>query len=428
MDISEITLPYGNEERCLGVPSSQLAWVLSPRDVPGLPDVSAAVRDALRNPIGSPPLSELAARQGDDVVILVDDNTRVTPQQVLLPPLLDELNQAGVPDRQIHILIALGTHRSMTEREMHEQYGDEVMARVQVENLDKHNPDAFLDMGSTASGIPVQVARRYAEATLRLAVGNIIPHLYAGWGGGAKIVQPGVCSAMTTAHTHLMAGSQSLENLGRLDNPIRQEIDDIGQRTGLTFILNTVLNRHGQVIALVAGDPIAAHREGVEIAKGVYGVQVPELVDIVVVSSHPADRDFWQGIKGLPTGELTVKPGGQVILLNPAPEGVAPDHPLVVELGVTPVEEVLAEIEQNAIEDKVGAATYLAIDVLRNYAEVTVVSDPVGTDDFCALGLNWRSDGQVALNEALARSGPDARVGFITHGADLLPLLDGGTA
>jgi nickel-dependent lactate racemase len=424
MDMSEITLPYGEEERCVRVPSSQLAWVLSPRDVPGLPDASTVVRDALRHPIDSPSVTELAASLGDDVVILVDDNTRTTPQQVLLPPLLDELNRAGVPDRQIHLLIALGTHRSMTDREKRERYGDEVMARVQVENLDKHNPDAFLDMGRTASGIPVQVARRYAEATLRLAVGNIIPHLYAGWGGGAKMVQPGVCSALTTAHTHLMAGPRSLENLGRLDNPIRQEIDDIGQRTGLTFILNTVLNHHGQVVALVAGDPIAAHRQGVEIAQGVYGVQVPELVDIAVVSSHPADRDFWQGIKGLPTGELTVKPGGEVILLNPAPEGVAPDHPTVVELGVTPVEEVLAELEQNAIEDKVGAATYLAIDVLRSYVEVTVVSHPIGADDFRALGLNWRGDGQAALDEALARSGQDARVGFITHGADLLPLLD----
>jgi nickel-dependent lactate racemase len=193
----------------------------------------------------------------------------------------------------------------------------------------------------------------------------------------------------------------------------------------LSFILNTVLNQDGQVVALVAGDPIAAHRRGVEIARGVYGVQVPELVDIAVASSHPADRDFWQGIKGLPTAELTVKPGGEVILLNPAPEGVAPDHPLVVELGVTSVEEVLAELEQNAIEDKVGAATYLALDVLRSYAEVTVVSHPVGADDFRALGLNWRGDGQAALDEALARSGHDARVGFITHGADLLPLLDG---
>jgi nickel-dependent lactate racemase len=359
-------------------------------------------------------------------VILVDDNTRATPQSVLLPPLLDEFNRAGVPDGQITLLIALGTHRPMTDGEKRERYGNEVMERVRVENLDNHNPQAFLDMGRTASGIPLQVARRYAEASLRVAVGNIVPHLFAGWGGGAKMVQPGVCSSLTTAHTHLMAGPHALENLGWVDNPTRQEMEEIGQRTGLAFILNTVLNQHGQVIALVGGDPIAAHRRGVEIAREVYGVRVPQLADIVVASSHPADRDFWQGIKGLTTAALTVKRGGRVILLNPAPEGVAPDHPALVELGVTPTEEVLAGLEQGTIGDKVGAATYLALDVMRTHAQVTMVSDPIAADDFRALGLSWRGDGQAALDEALARCGPGAPVGFITHGAELLPILEEG--
>jgi nickel-dependent lactate racemase len=418
----QISLPYGHSTLTVNVPEEQLAWVLSPNEVSALEDVDGAARRALRHPLGCAPLAEMVRGKAEDVVVLVDDGTRPTPQHLLLPAVLDELNAAGVPDEQITLLIALGTHRPLTEDEMRARYGASVVERVRVENLDNHNPDAFVDFETTASGIPIQVAKRYAEASFVMAVGNIVPHMYCGWAGGCKIVQPGVCSPITTAETHLLAAPLVRTILGDIDNPVRREIDEIGQRTGLAFILNTVLNRSGEVAHLVAGQPVIAHRHGVKLARAVYGVRYDEAVDVVFASSHPADRDFWQGVKALNGAGLTVKEGGTVVLLNPAPEGVAPDHPAMVDMGTTSIPDIVAGIRRGEVEDKVAASTYQAMAATREHARVVIVSDPCATSDLEQMGLNWCAQAQQALDEALAAAGPDARLGIITHAADLLPI------
>lgn len=419
----DIRLPYGHEERVAHVPDDRLAWVISPADVPALPDVAAAVHDAVRSPTGCPALVDLVKQCGRDVVILADDNTRPTPQHALLPPLLDELNAAGAPDVSITVLIALGTHRQMTRAEIRAHYGPAVVDRVRVENLDNGNAAAFVDVGKTASGIPVQVARRYMDAGLKIAVGNIIPHMYAGWSAGAKAVQPGVCSHMTTCRTHVMAGPKVYEILGDLDNPVRQEIDEIGAKTGLAFILNCVLNRNHEVVYVVAGHPIAAHRAGVNVSRRVYGVSVPEAVDIVIAGSSPADRDLWQGFKPLNAAGMTVRMGGEVILLIPAPEGLSPDHPAIMDFGLTPNADVLAGVARGEVKDEVAAATYMAMNVTRTRARVTLVSGGISPADARRLGLGLERDLDTAIARALARAKPEARIGVITHAADVLPLL-----
>jgi nickel-dependent lactate racemase len=424
--LRETKLPYGHDERVVRIRQDRVAWVLSPKDTAAVPDVAATVRAALRSPIGSPRLSELVRMHGKHVVVLADDNTRMTPQRLLLPPLLDELNAAGVADDQITVLIALGTHRKMTHAECRAHFGDAVVDRVWVENLDNDNPKAFVDVGETATGIPVQVARRYVDAQIKIAVGNIIPHMYAGWSGGAKTVQPGVCSHLTTCRTHVMAGPRVYEILGDLDNPVRQEIDDIGLRTGLTFIVNTVLNRRHEVVRVVAGHPIAAHREGVKTSRKVYGVDVPSQVDVVVASSSPADRDLWQGFKPLNAAGMTVRAGGEVILLIPAPEGLAPDHASIMDFGVMPNAEVLARVARGEIADEVAAATYMAMNVTRSRARITLVTDGIKSEDAARLSLGLERDLDAAIKAAVERAGASARVGIITHAADLLPVVQRG--
>ncbi len=423
--LRHITIPYGHDKRVAHVLEDRLAWVVSPADLPTVPDVTATVRQALHQPIGCPPLPQLINQRGGTVVILVDDNTRPTPQHLLLPPLIDELNAAGIPDADITVLIALGTHRPMTSAECRAHYGDAVVDRVRVENLDNANPAAFVDVGQTKSGIPVQVARRYMDAHVKIAVGNIIPHMYAGWSGGAKLVQPGVCSHLTTCRTHVMAGPKVYEILGDLDNPVRQEIDEIGQKTGLTFILNTVLNRHHEVVRIVAGHPIAAHREGVKTSRQVYGVEVPSRADIVIAGSKPADRDLWQGFKPLNAAGMAVRTGGEVILVIPAPEGLSPDHPAIMDFGRTPNEEVLAQVARGEVHDEVAAATYMAMNVTRQRARITLVSDGIDPEHARRLDLGLERDLDAAISTAFKRAGSGATIGVMTQAADLWPIVKG---
>ncbi len=414
-----LLLPYGHTTKTLCVSEENLAWVASPKDTPPVANLTAAVRAAIRAPIGSPPLRELVARHGTRTVVLVDDGTRSTPQKDILPILLGELNAAGVPDRDITALIALGTHRAMSEHERIARYGAEVCARVRVENLSQ-DPADFVDLGVTPLGIPIFVSRKYIESDISIAVGNIIPHMYAGWAGGAKMVQPGMTSALTTAKTHLMAGPRVYEILGAVDNPVRREMEEIAIKSGLKFIVNVVLNRDAQVVAVVAGNVVQAHRAGVEIARPIYTLELSERPDIIVASSHPADRDLWQGFKPINGCGMLVRDGGTLILLIPAPEGIAPDHPQLVALGTTPGDKVIPLVERGEITDGVAAATYLAYDQTRQRANIVLVTDGIADDAARQIGATATNDLQVALTNALGRHGAHARIGVVTHGADIV--------
>jgi nickel-dependent lactate racemase len=382
----KITLPYGHESRTIEVPEKNLAWVEGPKQTPPVSDLTKAVRAALRNPIGSPSLADMVARHGKRTVILIDDGTRNTPQDAILPILLDELAAAGVADGDITIMVALGTHRRMKEEELRRRVGSKVFERVQVINL-PNAPEDFVDLGATPLGIPIHVSRRFLDSDMSIAVGNIIPHMYAGWAGGAKMVQPGVTSAVTTGRTHLIAGPRVYDILGEIDNPIRKEMEAIAVRAGLKFILNVVLNAQGEVVAVVAGDVIKAHRAGVEIARPIYTITPSEKPDIVIAGSHPADRDLWQGFKPVNNCGMLVKDGGTLILLIPAPEGIAPDHPQLIAFGTIPGDEVLKLSEGGKVSDEVAAATYMAFDRTRRRVKVVPVSDGISDAEAKKIGI-----------------------------------------
>jgi nickel-dependent lactate racemase len=403
----------------LSIPEQNLAWVVGPKYVPPVANLEEAVQKALAGPIGLPDLRELVARHGTKTLILVDDGTRNTPQKIILPVLLAELNAAGVPDEQITVMIALGTHRPMDKAECIERYGQEVVDRVAVVNLPQ-GPDDFEDLGRTPSGVPIHVSRRYLESELSIAVGNIIPHMYAGWAGGAKMVQPGVTDHVTTSETHLMAGPRVYEILGQVDNVVRREMEEIALRTGLTCILNVVLNSEGEIVAVVAGHPVDAHRAGVEIARPIYTVDIEERPDIVIAGAHPADRDLWQGFKPVNACGMLAKDDGTLIMITPAPEGIAPDHPQMLDLGTKSQEEVMGLLKANKIADGVAAATYLALVQTRRRVQIIVVTNGFTDAEARKIGLKATPVFEEALAMALGRHGDKARIGVVTKGADIM--------
>ena len=412
------TFPYGRSQRTVRLPGENLCWVAGPRDVPAVPDVKETVLAALRAPAGSPGLAELVRRHGRKTVILVDDGTRSTPQKVVLPVLLDELNRSGVPDEQITIIVGLGTHRPMSHEERLERFGEEVLRRVKVENL-AQGPDDFVDLGVTGLGVPVQVSRKLLESEMSIAVGTIIPHMYAGWSGGAKMVQPGASSPLTTARTHLMAGPQVYQILGQAENPVRREMEAVASLAGLKFILNFILNPAGEVAAAVAGDVVLAHRAGVKLAAPIYSVEVPHRADIVVASAHPADRDLWQGYKPVNNCGMLVRDGGTLILFIAAPEGISPDHPQMLDLGPLTGEEVMQMVQDGRVRDEVAAATHIAYDQTRRRIRIVLVTDGISPQDGARIGLTAVPDYRPALAEALRHYGPQAQIGVVFHGADI---------
>ena len=175
--------------------------------------------------------------------------------------------------------------------------------------------------------IPVRVNRTAMDADLLIGLGNIIPHCGAGFSGGAKIVQPGVCGFATTAATHVTATLLPEIPLGEVDTPCRRGMEQVARTVGLEFIVDVVQDPHHRVVEIVAGDLWRAHRPGVEVSRRAWGVRVPAPADIVVVSSYPADIDWWQGEKGLIAASVAVRTAASSSSCTPCPEGLEHNHP-----------------------------------------------------------------------------------------------------
>jgi len=420
----QVTLPYGKEKIVTPeIPDKNIYFLIDRGEVPALKNPGEDIGRELRNPIGSPPLSEMV-KPKDRVVILGDDMTRPTPQDIIIPVLLNELNAAGVQDENIEVIIALGTHRYMSEREIRGKYGDEVMERVPVINHDYKDLKNLVDMGKTESGIPISVNKKVYDADFVIGVGNIVPHCYAGWGGGGKIIQPGISGEETTAMTHIMAGKVRPVSklIGRLDHKVKGEIDSVALKAGLNLIVNTVLNQEDKIAHVVVGDPVKAFREGVKAAEKIYCPAVPGQADIVIVSSYPADIDFWQAAKPLDYASVAVKKGGTIILVTPCPDKISPMHPIFRERATLGYDENLRAIESRELEDLVAGGALLLHAQMLERAEVICYSDGLTEDDKAALGFQHASTMNEAVEMAFKSQGRDAKVGVLKCG-EILPMI-----
>jgi nickel-dependent lactate racemase len=420
-----ISLPYGDGALELELPVQNVIAVASPRDVCAQADCSTLVSEALRHPIESAPLSTLV-EEGQRLLILVDDNTRPTPVAELLPALFAEL-EVERKRLEVTILIALGTHRAMTPDEIVAKVGADIAAQYPIVNHDWTSPD-LVDLGTTPSGTPIRANRLIVDTDVCIGIGNIVPHNIAGWSGGGKIVQPGICGGDTTNATHLLAARCPSSNLGKVLNPVRSEIEAVAKRTKMRHVVNTILDRHGTLVHVVAGETQATYLHGVELARGIWEIPIPRLADIVLVSSHPADIDFWQANKGLYAAERIVKRGGDIILVTPCPEGISSQREHVEAIAALhglPSRELYHAAVRTGIRDYAALALSDTCARCTELAWVTVVSDGLTKEHVEILSLESAASAEAALANALRRQGPDASIVVLTHGGESLPVITG---
>lgn len=422
MKIRRVTLPYGRGSVEIRIPERHLIGVYSPSDTAAVRDAGAEVRRALAAPIGALPLR--AQVQGKkNVVLIADDNTRLTPTDLLIPILLNECNAAGVTDSAVTVMIALGTHRFMTADEINAKFGAETVRRVPIVNHPYKDPAALVDLGTTKNGGRIRINRTVVEADFKIGIGSIVPHHIPGYAGGAKIIQPGVSGEETTAYTHLLSVRAPRSYLGLLENPVREELDAMARKVGMHTILNTVLNRHGQVVQAFFGDVGEAFRAGVARSREVYDVPIPEEADIVLSSSHPCDLDFWQAHKTLYPSDLAVKAGGIVIVATPCREGVSQMHGNLLEMTPCSSRRLWEMVAAKELTDEVGAALAIAWAQVREREEVWIVSDGIRPEEAARLGFRPFASVQEALDAALAQKGAAARVTVLTHAPEMLPRI-----
>lgn len=322
-----VNVAFGRSGLTLDLPDGYQCRVLEARSAVPLADAPAAIERALDAPVACLPLVKLA-RGKRSAAISVCDITRPAPNRQVLPPVLARLEAAGIPREGITILIATGLHRPASDVEILEICGEEVATRYGVLNHHARELSEHCDLGRTAAGTPVYIDQRFVSADLHITLGFIEPHLMLGFSGGRKLIAPGLAAQETIKVLHsprFMRDPRAVE--GSIEaNPLHQELLEIARLARHDFLVDVALGRgtpRRPIAAVFAGEPVAAHRQGVEFVARVMLETLDQPVDAVITTAagYPLDLTFYQAVKGITAASHIVKPGGKILLLAACEEG-----------------------------------------------------------------------------------------------------------
>jgi len=417
----DVWLPYGKTDVCVRVPARNLLGTIEPKERQGAVDAKAEVERALKEPIGSKRLSEIAKPESK-VAIVVDDATRKVPSEVLLLPVLAELNAAGVKDENVTVIFGCGTHRAVKPEEAAELLGAEALKRVKAISHDCRAAD-LVHVGTTKThGNKVYVNRVFAEADVKVLLGDVGFHYYAGYGGGRKSVLPAVSGEETIKHNHAMLLHANARTGILEDNPVHRDMTEAARLAKVDFIVNVVENKKGEIVKAFAGDLEQAFMEAVKLVDEMYRITVDRRADILVVSAggHPADMNLYQAYKALDNALDAVKRGGVIILVAECPEGHGNQvfYDWMTRLG--DLKNVEREVKRNFVMG--GHKAYYLLKALQNHQIILVSSLP----DYYATSI-FKLKTARAVNDALAEAlkivGSASRVWAMPQGSYTLPIF-----
>ena len=417
----DVWLPYGKSDVCVRIPARNLLGSIEPKQVSAATDANAEIERALTEPIGSKRLNEIAQPKGK-IAIVVDDFTRSTPSHIMLPPVLAELNNAGVEDENITIIFGSGTHRAVKPEEAERILGLEVTDRVKTISHDCNARD-LVPVGKTRHGTNVLVNPVFAEADVKVLVGDVNLHYYAGYGGGRKSVMPAISCKDTISHNHAMLLDANARTGVLENNPVHEDMTEAARLAKVDFILNVVTNSKGEIVKAFAGDLEQAFLEATKLVDEMYRVPVDRRADIVVASpgGYPADIDLYQAYKALDNALEVVKRGGTIILVAECPEGHGNQvfYDWMTRLGE--LKKVEREIRRHF--ELGGHKAYYLLKAMKNHKIVLVSSLP---DYYANSVFKLKTARAVndALRETLKTAGSQAKIWVIPQGNYTLPLLE----
>ena len=410
--MTTVDLKYGKGHFEVNVPDENLAGIILPKELTGVKDEQAEIRRALESPIGSPKLRE-KVKAGMKVVVIISDATRPCPSYKFLPILLDEINAGGVPDKDITVVIALGSHRNSTSEEQKALMGP---AYGRVRNVDHDRHDCKY-IGTSSFGHRIEIFREVVDADFIVCTGNTEYHYFAGYSGGVKAVLPGCASHDTIEVNHAMMVSPKAET-GRLDGPIRQEIDEVPGMLKIGFLLDVVLNSKKEIVAAVAGDVMKAHREGVKYVDSMYSVNVQK-ADIVITSAggYPKDINMYQAQKAMDNCKHAVRNGGTMILVARCQECLGND---VFACWVDEATTIEAQARRMDEHFELGGHKASVIAKTAMKCEIDLISE-IPEETVRKMFVIPAKSPQEALEDALKKHGPGAKVLVSPFGGMVLP-------
>jgi nickel-dependent lactate racemase len=410
-------LPYGKVEREVALPERGYVGTFLPSKTVGAGTEGELILSALENPIGTPRLGELVQKD-QRIVIITSDMTRPCPNHKLLPPVLKELEEAGVNLKQVTVVIALGLHRPMSEEELRQSVGAEVYETVRVIN---HDVEDVVHVGTTARGTRVDVFREVVEADFRLCMANVEFHYFAGYSGGAKSMVPGTASVRTVTdnHSHMVEDAAVAALLE--GNPVREDLEEAANMVGIDFILNVIVDEHQRIVDAAAGHVVKAHRVLCQRLAEEGLVELPAKVDLAVVSAwgDPKDINLYQAQKALDNCAGVVRPGGVIILLAECGEGYGSKIFQEWMTADKAPEDLLEDLRRQFV---LGGHKAAAISKVSTGAEIILVTSDVLANEKM-VGVTVTASLDYALERAQEILGREFTYAVFPLGASTLPKV-----
>ncbi|NVM37204.1 MAG: nickel-dependent lactate racemase, partial [Candidatus Lokiarchaeota archaeon] len=311
---------YGDEDLDLEFPDTWEVKLFKMKDAPEIS--KEEIETSINNPVRSPTLKEIAQGK-QNAVIVVEDISRPTSMEIILNVVLTQLNTVGIQDENITIIYALGSHRPLDRRDSIKKLGLDIVDRINIEN---HHPyENLIYLGESQMGTPIYVNQTYYDADLKIAIGSVVPHPLAGYGGGAKIILPGVSGIETLHANHVLAVKGSSGGIGFVTE-LRKDIENVCKKVGLDFSINIVSTMRRGIAGIFAGHFIEAHRKAMELAKEVYSTEMPTNLDLDIgfFNLYPEDTELFQAIKGFNfifSSKTFLRRYSAIIFLTAASEG-----------------------------------------------------------------------------------------------------------
>ncbi|MBN1285840.1 MAG: nickel-dependent lactate racemase [Anaerolineae bacterium] len=420
----KIKLAYGKTGLDLSLPDDADVTVVEPTYIPALSDARAALREAFEAPLESPPLRELVA-PGQSVAIVFSDITRPTPNHIIIPALLEALSH--IPDANIVLCNALGTHRPNTDAELRAMLGGAVVDRYRIEQNNSFDPATQVHLGRSARGHDIWINRVYMEADVKILTGFIEPHFFAGFSGGGKAVMPGMAGQLTILGNHDagMVGHPKTTWGVTAGNPVWEEVREIALKTGPAFVLNVALNRDKAITGVFAGALEAAHDAGVAFVRKTAMTPIAAPFDIVVGtnSGYPLDLNLYQTVKGMSAAAEAVRAGGAVVVAAECWDGI-PDHGLYSQLlrEARDPDDLMAKVyafdppRQDQWQVQVQAR-------IQKKADVYVYAGHLTPAQITGALLTPCTDIAATVEALRARYGRDARICVMPEGPQTVPYL-----
>ncbi|EGO64769.1 nickel-dependent lactate racemase [Acetonema longum] len=423
---------FGSQTVKFALPAEKIINEIEGQPAQPITDVPAALRQALSNPIDSPPLKKLVAK-GDKVAIIGSDITRAwIKYEQFLPALLDELNSAGVPDSDMFIVVGLGGHRAHTPQEDEAVYGKEVCRRVKIYQHDAFDKNSLSYIGKTSRGVEAYINKRVAEADKVILTGGIVYHLMAGFGGGRKSIMPGISAYTSIQGNHLLCmhkevGKGISSEVGsslKEGNPMYEDMLEIAALAKPTFLVNSVYTPEGQFARFVAGHWKTAWEEGCREVERIYGIPIAEKADLVVASSggFPKDINLYQGSKTIDNAYMAAKPNGVIICFMECRDIAEPPefsdwfkHPTLLDF-------------EKAVRKNFTIPGFVAFKcaVIARENPLIVVTKPENVDFIKKTGMIPATSAEEALAIAKEKLGrEDYTITVMGHAANTVPLYKG---